>query len=83
MEIGLNPKNVSAILDKYDTIKEPLKSLSLEDEVLGIIRKGEGKAVEFKQTFSKNIRTEKKDVAIEKASLKTMIGFMNAQGGLF
>jgi len=80
-EIGLNPKNVKAILEKYDTIKEPLKSLSMEDEVLGIIRKGEGKSIEFKQTFSKNIRTLKKDVDIEKASLKTMIGFMNTHGG--
>jgi len=81
LEIGLNPKNVSTILEKYDAIQRPLKSLSLEDEILGIIRQGEGKSVEFKQTFSKNIRTLKKDINIEKASLKTLVGFLNASGG--
>ncbi len=81
LEIGLNPKNVSSILEQYDSIQEPLKSLSLEDEVLAIIRKGEGKFIEFKQTFSRNIVTLNKDVAIEKSSLKTVVGFLNAHGG--
>ena len=80
-EIGLNPKNVNTILEKYDAIQEPLKALSVEDEVLGLIRNGEGKYLEFKQTFSRNIVTQKKDVGIQKASLKTIVGFLNASGG--
>ena len=80
-ELGLNPKNVSAILESYDSIQEPLKLLSSEDEVLGLIRKGEGKFIEFKQTFSRNIVTQKKDNGVEKATLKTIVGFLNAQGG--
>jgi hypothetical protein len=80
-ELGLNPKNVSTILEKYDAVLEPLQSLSREDEVLGLIRKGEGKFIEFKQTFSRNLATNKKDTGVEKASLKSIIGFLNAQGG--
>ncbi len=80
-EIGLNPKNVSTIMEKYTAIQAPLKLLSEEDEILEMIRKGEGKHLEFKQTFSRNIATNKKDVNIEKASLKTIVGFLNTQGG--
>ena len=80
-ELGLNPKNVSTILEKYDAVLEPLQSLSMEDEVLGLIRKGEGKFIEFKQTFSRNLATNNKDTGVEKASLKSIIGFLNAQGG--
>ena len=80
-EIGLNPKNVATIIEQYNAIQGPLKSLSEEDEILELIRKGEGKHVEFKQTFSKNIVTNKKDINIEKASLKTLVGFLNTQGG--
>jgi iron-sulfur cluster repair protein YtfE (RIC family) len=80
-EIGLNPKNVATIIEQYNAIQGPLKSLSEEDEILELIRKGEGKHIEFKQTFSKNIVTNKKDNNIEKASLKTLVGFLNTQGG--
>jgi len=46
-----------------------------------LIRKGEGKRIEFKETFSKNIKTGQNDFEIEKASLKTIVGFLNAGGG--
>jgi len=81
LELSLNPKNATVILEKFDTIQNPLKSLSVEDEILSLIRKGEGKQIEFKQTFSKNIHTNKKDQAIEKSALKNIVGFLNASGG--
>jgi hypothetical protein len=81
LELSLNPKNAPVILEKFDTIQSPLKSLSIEDEILSLIRKGEGKKIEFKQTFSKNIHTKKKDQAIEKSALKNIVGFLNANGG--
>ncbi|MCC1485638.1 ATP-binding protein [Winogradskyella immobilis] len=81
LELSLNPKNAPIILEKFDTIQGPLKTLSVEDEILALIRKGEGKQIEFKQTFSKNIHTQKKDPAIEKSSLKNVVGFLNAKGG--
>ncbi len=81
LELSLNPKNTDVILEKFDSIQGPLKSLSQEDEILSLIRKGEGKQIEFKQTFSKNIRTNQKDKEIEKSSLKNIVGFLNAEGG--
>ena len=81
LELSLNPKNATVILEKFDTIQNPLKSLSIEDEILSLIRKGEGKKIEFKQTFSKNVHTNKKDQAMEKSALKNIVGFLNANGG--
>ncbi len=81
-ELSLNPRNANAILEQFDTISAPLKKLTIEDEILGIIRQGEGKKIEFKQTFSKNIRTNKKDKEIQKSTLKNIVGFLNADGGV-
>lgn len=80
-ELSLNPKNANVILDKFESIQSPLKQLSNEDLVYSLIRKGENKHIEFKETFSKNIRTGQKDKEIEKSSLKNIVGFLNADGG--
>lgn len=80
-ELSLNPKNANVILDKFESIQGPLKSLTEEDKILSLIRKGEGLQLEFKETFSKNIRTNKKEKEIEKSSLKNIIGLLNAEGG--
>lgn len=80
-ELSLNPKSANTILEKFDSIVSPLKKLSSEDEILSLIRKGENKKTEFKQTFSKNVHTSKKDKEIEKSSLKNIVGFLNAEGG--
>lgn len=80
-ELSLNPKNSNIILEKFESIQAPLKSLTIEDEILALIRKGESKIIEFKETFSKNIHTNKKDKEIEKSSLKNIVGFLNADGG--
>jgi len=81
LELSLNPKNTDIILEKVDGIQGPLRNLTEEDKILSLIRKGEGKLIEFKQTFSKNIRTNNKDKEIEKSSLKNIVGFLNAEGG--
>ncbi|MBV6480038.1 MAG: hypothetical protein HGGPFJEG_02852 [Ignavibacteria bacterium] len=80
-ELSLNPKNANVILDKFESIQSPLKQLSSEDQILSLIRKGENKHIEFKESFSKNIRTGQKDKEIEKSSLKNIVGFLNADGG--
>lgn len=80
-ELSLNPKSANVILDKFESIQGPLKKLSSEDQILSLIRKGENKHIEFKESFSKNIRTGQKDKEIEKSSLKNIVGFLNADGG--
>ncbi|WP_298358265.1 RNA-binding domain-containing protein [Runella sp.] len=81
-ELSLNPKSATVILDKFESIQSPLKQLSIEDQILGLIRKGENKHIEFKESFSKNTRTGQKDKEIEKTSLKNIVGFLNADGGV-
>ncbi len=81
-ELSLNPKNAKVLLDKFESIQSPLKQLSIEDQILRLLRKGENKHIEFKETFSKNVKTGQKDKEIEKASLKNIVGFLNADGGI-
>jgi uncharacterized protein YaaQ len=85
-ELSLNPKNANVILEKFESIQSPLKQLSQEDLIYSLIRKGENKHIEFKETFSKSTDPKKpkygqKDTEVEKASLKTIVGFLNAGGG--
>ncbi|MCF8367363.1 MAG: ATP-binding protein [Bacteroidales bacterium] len=46
-----------------------------------LISRGEGDDLEFKSTFRWDIRQNKKNPAIEHASLKTMAAFLNSNGG--
>jgi hypothetical protein len=85
-ELSLNPKSANVILDKFESIQSPLKQLSSEDQILSLIRKGENKHIEFKETFSKSVDPNKplfgkKDTEVEKSSLKNIVGFLNADGG--
>lgn len=53
------------------------EQISTED----LIAEGENDFMEFKSTLRWNIYTNKKDKAIEHASLKTIAAFLNSQGG--
>lgn len=46
-----------------------------------IIQRGEDDQIEFKSTLRWDIRQEKKNPAIEHASLKTICAFLNSEGG--
>jgi len=81
-ELSLNPKNSNVILDKFESIQGIFKQLSIEDQILSLVRKGENKHIEFKETFSKDIKTGKDEEYIRKQSLKTIVGFLNAEGGV-
>jgi hypothetical protein len=47
-----------------------------------IIKKGENDSVEFKETLRKNLHTSKNDKRIEHAVLKTIVAFLNTNGGI-
>lgn len=51
-------------------------------DVLQLIRGGESFNTEFKTSLRWNVRTERKDSAIEHASLKTVNAFLNSSGGI-
>lgn len=46
-----------------------------------LIRQGENDQVEFKSTMRWNLKTDKADKAVEKAWLKTIVAFLNTDGG--
>jgi len=60
---------------------DSLDLLNDSDKILSLIRDGESKTLEFKQTLTKNIRTNQKDKKIQKATLKTIVAFLNTEGG--
>lgn len=60
---------------------DEIQNQSHDEGVAKAISSGESLFVEFKETFSLNVRTGEKDKAIEGSSLKTIAGFLNAKGG--
>lgn len=50
-------------------------------DLAAIINSGESDTVEFKSTLRTSLHTQKRDVKIETAALKTLAGFLNTHGG--
>lgn len=50
-------------------------------DILHLIAEGEGRSLEFKQTLRFNLKAGKNGKEIEHASLKTVAGFLNSEGG--
>ena len=56
-------------------------NLSEEDQIKLLIPKGESKNLEFKETFSLDVKKGTKEKYIEKSALKTIGAFLNSEGG--
>ena len=88
-EINSSPNNVEDLIQKLDDILSALTEVSDAEKAFSKILMGEGELIEFKETFSldvrrsmndKNYKVVKED-KIEHSCLKTMAAFMNAKGG--
>jgi hypothetical protein len=79
-ELAVNPMNVSS-MEAIEDIASTISGFTSSDNLRSIIRGGESKTVEFKETFSLDIKTQQKEKYIELSSLKTIDGFLNAKGG--
>lgn len=79
--ISLNPISSPEDLNKLDKITDIFEELTEPDKIKRLIRYGESKTLEFKQSLSLNIHTKQKDNAMEHAVIKSIAGFMNADGG--
>ena len=80
-ELALNPKSSEKIRESLDGLLDSLDELNDEEKILSLIRTGESKTIEFKETLSKNLHTMEKDKKIEKSSLKNIVAFLNSEGG--
>ena len=80
-ELSLNPASAAAIHDSVDAMLGQVNRLSQSDEILGLIRLGESKTLEFKETLSMDVRKGTKEKYIEGAALKTIAALLNSKGG--
>lgn len=88
-ELSLSPNTANSVSEKLHGTLDTLNQLSEEESILANIRKGESKTLEFKESFSLDVRqfennkkyTPKKEDDIEHSSLKNVVGFINSEGG--
>lgn len=80
-ELALNPTSSTSIMNQLDTMLDAIGSLTVADRVRGIVRENESKKIEFKETFSLDIKTQTKEDHIELSALKTVVAFLNTEGG--
>jgi type I restriction enzyme R subunit len=57
------------------------KELSPADKIVSLIPNGESKTLEFKETFSLDVKKGTKEKYIELSALKTVAAFLNSEGG--
>ena len=81
-ELSVNPTSSVAVLGQLDNMIEVIEGLTEGDKIRSMVRDGESTWLEFKETLSWNIHSQQKDVAMEIACLKTIVGFLNTDGGV-
>ena len=79
--ILLNPVSSTSMTQQVDEALSVFGRLSAEDQIISLLRQGETKNVEFKQTFSLDVADLQKKPYIEDAAIKTIAAFLNSDGG--
>jgi len=80
-ELSVNPISSKDILNQLDSMLDVIGRLTDADRVRSLIREGESKFVEYKETLSLDVRNQTKEKTIETSSLKTIAAFLNTEGG--
>ena len=80
-ELSLNPKSAIEVQHQIDDMMTHLNMLSDADRVRALIRKGETKTCEFKETLTLDVRKQTREKYIALEALKTVAGFLNSEGG--
>ncbi len=65
-----------------DLPRQNISNANFENEVLALIEAGESATLEFKSTMRANLKTGKAGKEIELAWMKTVVAFMNSDGGI-
>jgi hypothetical protein len=79
---NLNDAEYYANLLKQYTISNKNQILKSEEEIYKLISQGEYKNIEFKSSLRWDTKLNNVNKEIEKAIMKTVCGFMNAEGGM-
>ena len=80
-ELSINPSNANKINLSVDELLNQLDMLSEADQIRSIIRKGESKTVEFKQSLEWDVKNDKHLKQLNMQCLKTIVAFLNTDGG--
>ncbi len=81
-ELALNPRSASAIRGQVESMLETFGALSEADRIMNLAREGESASVEFKESFSLDVRKGTKERYIELSALKSIVAFLNTNGGV-
>ena len=80
-DLGFNSASIALeYINKTNKEKNDTE-ISLEDKIKKLIKNKESETVEFKETFSRDIKTQNKLLALEQVCFKTIAGFLNSKGG--
>jgi type I restriction enzyme M protein len=80
-ELVFSPHSASTVLEQVDGMLEVVGGLTDADRVMSLIRQGESASIEFKESFSLDVRKGTSEKYIELSSLKTIAAFLNSDGG--
>jgi type I restriction system adenine methylase HsdM len=80
-QLSLNPTSSNEFELQVDSMLHIAGKQSQADHIRGIIRKGESKTVEFKETFELCLNKQTKEKYVEDSALKTIVAFLNSDGG--
>lgn len=89
---GLTEEEFAHILSTFPVVPQAVKDAALEayrqfapkpgdPEIAKLVEAGESGQVEFKSTLRWDLREKKKNPELEKVVVKTVAGFLNAEGG--
>lgn len=81
---GYRPKIMLTMVSKFKK-KNPnlfIEKAKSPEEVLNLIKKGENDKIEFKSTLRTNLYTNEQDKKLEVATLRSIVSFMNSEGGV-
>lgn len=81
-ELALNPRSAAAIKGQLENMLEQIGGLTDADKIMNMVRSGESKTAEFKESFGLDTRKGTKEKYIEQAALKTLVAFLNTSGGI-
>jgi hypothetical protein len=77
----LRPNEIEVVNSDVLNLLSSIKLLTAADEIKSLVRSGESKTIEFKETLSWDVRLSEKSKKIELSALKTISGFLNSNGG--
>ncbi len=81
-ELSVNPLDYNNLFNEQ--IHDLTQAVELESDaqkIRHLVREGESKTLEFKQSFSLDVKKQKKETYLEDGCLKTVVGFLNTDGG--